>query len=223
MAAESSVNRPLPWTDIVAAIGEEHFQQIRQSLDASKADVLDRDAFLLDGSAAAMLRDLMPEDAPTDMVHAYGALLHMLYVMWSRGWPIRTIDEAALRSALSKPRALSPEPGIVEPFYLQLPPNLVWAEPAAREPHEPLDGVFVIARPDRVHALAVLGFRSEREGFTTMEGAITLPAPAPLPRPDGKAAFAGTMPGGEKLLSVIDEHELVALALSVPGVPSAGS
>lgn len=196
--------RPLPWTDIVAAIGEEHFQQIRQSLESSKTDALDRDAFLLDGSAAAMLRDLMPEDAPTDMVHAYGALLHMLYAMWSRGWPIRTIDEPALRAALSNPRPLNAEPGITEPFYLQLPANLVWAQPAEGEPHEPIDGVFVIARPDRVHALAVLGFRSEREGFTTMEGAITLPAPAPGPRPAGTPAFAGTMPGGAKLLSVVD-------------------
>ena len=207
------MSRPLPWTDIVTAIGEEHFVQIRQSLEATKTDPLERDAFLLDGSACAMLRDLMPEDAPSDMVHAYGALLHVLYVMWSRGWPQRTIDAAALRAALASASSLDQGPGTRDPFYLQLPERLVWALPAEGAAHEPLDGVFVIAKPDRVHALAVLGFRSEREGFTTMEGAIRLPAPAPGPRPDGKPAFASTLPGGGDLISVVDEHELAALAL----------
>lgn len=207
------MSRPLPWTDIVAAIGDEHFRQIRESLEATKADPRDRDAFLLDGSAAAMLRDLMPEDAPTDMVHAYGALLHTLYVMWSHGWPLRTIDEAALRTSLASGRPLNPEPRTLDPFYLQLPERLVWALPAEGAAHEPLDGIFVLPGPDRVHALAVLGFRSEREGFTTMEGAIRLPAPAPGPRPDGTPAFASTLPGGPNFLTVVDEHELAALSL----------
>jgi len=136
-------------------------------------------------------------------------------VMWSLGWPLKAIDEKELRAALASPAPLAANPGPPAPFYLQLPPRLVWAEPAEGEAHEPLDGVFAIVREDRVHALAVLGFREGREGFTTMEGAIRLPAPAPAPRPDGSAAFASTLPGGDaaKLISVVDEHELAALAM----------
>ena len=211
------MNRPLPWTDIVAAIGEEHFAEIRASLDAAQA--LERDAFLLNGSAAAMLRELMPEEAPADMVNAYAALLHMLYVMWSNGWPIVEAQEAEVRKSFAVPLPLSHVPTLPRLFYLQLPERLVWAEPAEGESHEPLDGVFVIAREDRVHALAVLGFREGREGFTTMEGAIRLPAPAPGPRPNGSAPFSSTLPGGDaaKLISVVDEHELAALALLSAG------
>lgn len=207
------MSRPLPWTDIVAAIGEEHFEEIRASLDAAQAN--ERDAFLLNGSAAAMLRELMPEEAPADMVNAYAALLHMLYVMWSHDWPIVEAQEEQLRKSLAAPLPLSRAPTLPRAFYFQLPERLVWAEPAEGDAHEPLDGIFVIALPDRVHALAVLGFREGREGFTTMEGAIRLPAPAPGPRPDGTAAFTSTLPGGDaaKLISVVDEHELAALAM----------
>ncbi|HEY2806091.1 MAG TPA: hypothetical protein VGI92_09560 [Gemmatimonadales bacterium] len=210
------MNRLLPWTDIVAAIGEEHFEQIRASLDFAHTRDLDRDAFLLNGSAAAMLRDLMPAEAPAEMVSAYGALLHMLYVMWARGWPIVEADEAQLRDAVLKSAPLSLGPSVARSFYLQLPERLVWAEPAEGESHEPLDGIFVIEAGDRVHALAVLGFREGREGFTTMEGAIRLPAPAPEKRVDGSAPFSSTISGGEsaKLISVVDEHELAALALT---------
>ncbi|MFI5208012.1 MAG: hypothetical protein ACHQX4_08335, partial [Gemmatimonadales bacterium] len=139
---------------------------------------------------------------------------HMVYLAWSTGWPVTEVKEDALRTSLAPAPAL-PAPALPRFSYLQLPPNLVWAEPAAGEAHEPMDGAFVLVKEDRVHVLGVLGFRAGRPGFTTMEGAIRLPAPPPEGRPDGRPAFASTLPAGEKagLVSVVDEHELCALAL----------
>ena len=216
-----SDQRVLPWTDLVPAIGEEHFEEIRTSLAAAKTDDLDRDAFLLNGAVAAVLRDLMPEDAPTEAINAYGALLHMLWVNWARDWPLVPVSADQVARVVASPLPHVPTSPLV--CYVQLPPRLAWAG-SEEESHEPLDGMFLIARPDRAYALAILGLRAEREGFTTMEGAIRLPAPAPLPRDDGSAPFSPVMPGGREagLLSVDDEHELVALALGAVRVAEEG-
>jgi hypothetical protein len=212
------MTRALPWTELISAIGVEQFVRIQQALAARGVNDLDRDAFLLDGTVGTLLHDLMPEDAPADAVNAWGALLHMMYVCWARDWPVVRVDAGRLRAAVpshSPTLPLSHSPTFPAVCYIQLAPQLVWAEPVSGEPHEPLDGVFVVARADRVHVLGVLGFRVERDGFTTMEAAIRLPAPPPGAREDGGAAFASTLPGGSKagLISVVDEHELSALAL----------
>jgi hypothetical protein len=209
------MNRRLPWSDLVEAIGEEHFDEIRRALAASGVRDLDRDAFLLNGPAAAVLRELMPDDAPADTVAAYSALLHMLYVTWARDWPLAFVSSDELRGALSSPRPLTHASTHPLVCYLQLPERLVWAEPVSGDPHEPLDGVFVIATREKIHVLAILGFRREREGFTTMEGAIELPAPAPVSRRDGTHAFGAVMPGGNAagLISLVDEHELATLVM----------
>ena len=207
--------RPLPWTDLFEAIGETRFVEIRTSLAAAKVDAFVRDAFVMNGAVGQLLRETMPDEAPAEAVNAYAALLHMTYLAWAAGWPVRTANEVALRAALSNPLPLSHPRTIPPVVYLQLPPSLVWAEPVAGEPHEPMDGAFMVASSDRVYVLGVLGVRSGRDGFTTMEGAISLPAPAPGERADGRAAFASTLPAGERagLFSVVDEHELAALAL----------
>lgn len=209
--------RALPWTELFTAIGEARFVEIRTSLAAAHMDVFVRDAFVMNGAVGQLLRETMPEEAPAETVNAYAALIHMTYLAWAAGWPVVSVGEDKLRAALAAQAAppLSHSPTLPRISYLQLPPNLVWAEPVAGEPHEPMDGAFVVTAGDHVHVLGVLGFRSGRDGFTTMEGAITLPAPAPGPRPDARAAFASTLPAGERagLFSVVDEHELAALAL----------
>jgi len=216
-----SATRPLPWTELISAIGEERFAEVRESLAKAGTDDLSGDAFILNGTVANLLRDLMPDDAPADAITAYGALLHMLHVCWARDWPLVTITTERLRDALSSPIAHSPLP-IAVACYVQLPERLAWAEPAPGDPHEPLDGIFLIATPARADALAVLGFRAARDGFTTMAGAIALPSPPPPPRANGVPAFASTLPGGDlaKLVSVVDAHELCALALLAVEVAS---
>lgn len=209
------MSRPVPWTELVGAIGEERFTAIREALEQQKTDPLSRDAFLLNATVGQLLRDLMPEDAPSDAVNAYGALIHMLYLAWARDWPVVPASAEQLRAAALRPTPHAPRtPSVV--CYLQLPENLVWAESSPGEAHEPLDGVFLIVAEHAAHALAILGFRAARDGFTTMEGAIELPAPPAGPREDGAPPFTSTLPAGDRanLLSVRDAHELVSLALS---------
>ena len=209
------MTRPLPWTEIAAAIGSPRFEVIREALKQAGTDDLDRDAFLHSEPVGLLLREMMPSEAPAELVTAYAALIHMLYVTWARDWPIVPVTADQLREALSRTTPHSPRP-IPAVCYVQLPERLVWAEPAAGEAHEPLDGIFLVAGPRRADAVAVLGFRTGRDGFTTMEGAIELPAPAPPAREDGAPAFASALPAGDRkgLLSVVDAHELVSLALA---------
>jgi len=209
-----SAARALPWTELVSAIGEERFAEIRDALAAAGTDDLNGDAFVLNGTVANLLRDLMPDDAPADAITAYAALLHMLYVCWARDWPVVMIGADQLRAAVAKPRHPTPDTRHLA-CYVQLPERLAWAEPGEGEAHEPLDGIFLIATATRADALAVLGFRAARDGFTTMEGAVALPSTPPPPRAGGLPAFASTLPGGNeaRLISVVDAHELCALAL----------
>ena len=206
------MTRAVPWTGLAQAIGDARFEEVRSDLEARGTTDLDRDAFLLNGVVGALLREMVPTDAPGEAVTAYGALLHSIYCCWARDWPLAAVGTEQLRSALASPDPLSHPPTAC---YVQLPPRLVWGAPAPGSAHEPLDGIFLLVHGDRAHVLAVLGFHELREGFTTMEGEMRLPAAAPAPRADGSAPFSPVLPGGDlaKLLSVVDTHELAALAL----------
>lgn len=212
------MSRALPWTALMDALGEQRFVEIRESLERNRVNPLDRDAFVLDGTVGNLLRDVMAADAPAETVNAYAALLHMLFLAWSAGWPVTTVDAAVLRAAVASDRSPATDDRRPRIAYIQLPENLVWAEPVPGAPHEPVDGAFLVQRDDRVAALAVLGFRPEREGFTTAEA--TAPVPVVLaPRADASAPFASRLPGGERagLVSVADETELIALLLLAAG------
>jgi hypothetical protein len=205
--------RAYPWTGLVEALGEARFSEIRPALAAAGTDPLDRDAFLLQAAVGRILRDLVPADAPAEAVTSYGALLHMLYLHWDRGWPVRSLDRATAVSLLAAPPvAAAPEtaPGVC---YVQLPERLVWAAPAPGAAHEPMDGLFVARGSTRLSVLAVLGFRPERLGFTTIEAETPVPGPAPRPRRDGSAPFATVLPAGGRmgLFSVVSPEELAAL------------
>jgi hypothetical protein len=209
-----TVPRPLPWTALIAALGEDRFETMRAALAKVGTDPFDRDAFLLDGAVGRVLRDLVPADAPAEAVTEYGALLHVLYLHWSHGSPVRVLERDAATALLSSPpdgANLPAEPSVA---YVQLPERLVWAAPVPGAPHEPMDGVFVIQPPGRCRALAVLGFRPDRQGFTTIEADAPAP-PRPEKRSDGSRPFATVLPSGERLglFSVVSTAELALLAL----------
>jgi hypothetical protein len=210
-----SPERALPWTDLAEAVGEKPFADIREALTAGPVDAASRDAFLLVGPAGALLRRLMPGDAPAEQVNEYGALLHALYRHWDAGRPVRAVDRAALGRALDDFTPLGRPPSAPAVLYLQLPERAVWAAPESGAAHEPLDGCFVDVAASAVSVLAVLGFRPERGGFTVVEASAPFPVAPPGPRPDGSAPFASTLPAGERagLRSVVSPRELVALAL----------
>lgn len=208
-----STPRPFPWTALVEALGDGRFEEIRGALAAAPADPFDRDAFVLGAAAGRLLRDLVPDDAPSEAVTAYAALLHALYLHWLAGRPVRAVRRERLTAQLTVPSpAAHPAPAVC---YLQLPERLVWAAPAAGAAHEPLDGLFAMTTSTRLQVLAVLGFRQEREGFTTIEAAAPLPATSIPVRADGSEPFSTVLPAGQRmgLYSVTSEVELAWLAL----------
>lgn len=219
--------RPLPWTALLEALGTLRLEEIRAALTRSATDPLDRDAFLLDGAVGRLLRELMPEEAPAEAVTSYGALLHALYVHWDHGSPVRTLEREDATALISSARgnlASGPRRDVVHVLasaslpdvaYVQLPERLVWAAPAPGAAHEPMDGLFVLRADRRGRTLAVLGFRPDRQGFTTIEADLLVPGPRLEPRPDGSAPFATVLPGGERMgfFSVTSPAELGVLAL----------
>jgi len=178
--------RQLPWTELVEALGEERLRDVRTGLEADGVNELDRDAFLLHRSAGALLRELVPEGGDPEVVNGYGALLHMIYLMWRHDWPLQHASPV---------------------YYRQLPPRVYWAD------NEPIDGLFVLENRGRVQALAVLGLNELRTGFTTMAAEAPLPLEAPESRDDGTDAFASMLPGGDRagLKSVVNASELLWL------------
>lgn len=204
--------RPLPWEPLLEALPEARLVAVREALAAAGTDPLNRDAFLLDGEVGRLLQDLAPPDGPPESLHAWGVLLHALFLEWTSGWPVRSLDGALLETIVRQPRDIKRREER-RVCYVQLPERAVWAQPSPQAPHEPLDGMFVFAEPARVRVLAVLDFRPSRGGFTTMEAAVELPAPVPPPRPDGSAPFSSALPGGERagIHSVVDTHELASL------------
>jgi hypothetical protein len=210
-----SATRPLPWTDLIEAVGTKRFEDIREAVTVGRVDATNRDAFILLGPAGALLKELMPDEAPAQAVTEYGALLHQLYLHWDAGHPLRRLDRAALEAALADFRPLGRPPAAPGICYVQLPERSVWAEVTPGEPHEPLDGCFVQLSASAVTVLAILGFRPERAGFTIVEASAPLPLGAPGPRPDGTAPFANVLPAGDRMgfRSLVSPDELVALAL----------
>jgi hypothetical protein len=208
-----STSRPYPWTALVAALGDARFEEIKRELSSARVDPYERDAFVLVGAAGRVLRDLVPVDAPAEAIRSYAALLHALYLHWAGGRPVRTVTRERLAADLATLAPPSgPEPGA---RYLQLPERWVWAAPSAGAAHEPLDGVFVMTTPTLALVLAVLGFRPEREGFTTVDATVTLPVADVPARADGSVPFSSVLPAGERMgfLSVTSEAELAWLAL----------
>jgi len=206
--------RPRPWTALVEALGEGTFETMRAGLAKAGTDPFDRDAFLLDGAVGRVLRDLVPADAPADAVTEYGALLHALFLHWDGGSPVRRLERDAAVALLAAPPDLLPAPAAPPAVYVQLPERLVWAAAAPGAPHEPMDGLFVLRSSQRLRVLAVLGFRPDRQGFTTLATDSPLPPPAEA-RTDGSPPFATVLPAGERMgfFSVVTGAELSRLAL----------
>jgi hypothetical protein len=215
--------RAVPWADLMEALGPKPFADIREALAAGQVDPADRDAFLLLGPAGALLRRLMPPDAPAADLTEYGAIVHALYRHWDAGHPVRSLDRPTLDAALADRAPLSRPPAAPTVCYLQFPASTVWAAPAPDAPHEPLDGCFIAASASAVSVLAILGFRPERGGFTVIEAAATLPLAPPGPREDGSAPFASLLPAGERagLRSIATPGELAAAALLALAATSA--
>jgi hypothetical protein len=185
---------------------------------AAGRDAGDRGEFAMVPEVQRLLAELESPELVAqqpEAVQEYLELLHAMYRFDTAGRRVVSPARAQLQPWLRRlPPAEPPKvPGGA--CYVQLPAHWWWGQRGPDAPHEPLDGVFVVAAPrgDEVTLLAVLGLREERGGFTQ----VTVHA-----RPEDFAAargvqrdppFAPLMDGGTSggVLSVATPAELLTL------------
>jgi hypothetical protein len=176
------------------------------------------DHFTLLERVAALLEQVLPENAEPAAVDQYVRVLYHGYHFWSDGCPFYAFEAPVLRSLIEVPPDLhewsfrAPEPSL----YVELPKNLFWAQVTESGPPEPVEGMFVAREADSPAAeadiLVVLGLRSDRPGFSVAGLRLD---PGQARQLDEHAQFQSEIPGAEQagLYSVQRYSEAAALAL----------
>lgn len=213
--------RGTPFGLVFGDIASARFPAISEALAHDDASPVDRDRFVLLEPVGRLLREIVPEEADADALEAHVLLLHHAFTHWAAGGAVYRIGETALSRAVSSNRITSELP--VSALYLQLPELRVWGTPAADNPTEPLDGVFVSATtvPNGLAVLGIFGMRPDRPGFSAVglegradaeEGGAEEIAVA-ASRSDGSAPFGPMLAGGSAagLYSLANPGELLLL------------
>jgi hypothetical protein len=158
-----------------------------------------------------------------DALRQYGRLLYHAFHYWQARKPTRRVDEAGVRWLLDDVSSVG-EWMLTPPArsgYLQLPQNLIWAEPAPGLTPEPVDGFFWhFTEPERLaphlHVLLALGVRGDRPGFSVVPATGVLDDErhwAELDARPGGTDFETNLPGGEmdELYSIETAAEVLKL------------
>ncbi len=178
------------------------------------------------GSAPAASSEASPEASPEareDALKQYGRLLYHAFHYWRGQKPTRRVNEEDLRWLLDEVSSVG-DWTLTPPTssgYLQLPRNLIWAEPAPGLTPEPADGFFWhFTEPDglapHLHVLLVLGVRPDRAGFSVVPATGVLDDERHWAEVDGRPDgldFETSLPGGEmdELYSIQTAAELLKL------------
>lgn len=164
------MTRPTPFELVFAPVADRLAGLTGAAADVGR-DPRDAREFALVPEVQRLLGDLQSPDIVERHPEAseeYLALLHAAYRFDTAGRRVVTTTRAQLEPWLSR-LAPAAAPQIPQgACYVQLPVQWFWAQRGEGEPHEPLDGMFAVASPhgEEVTALAVLGLRAERGGFT---------------------------------------------------------
>ncbi len=212
------MTRPTPF-ELVFAEWRDRFDRLRDDLAAAGKDSADRDLVLLEREAAELLHAMRPDEGFGEATEAFSALLHHAALFRASGEPVRIVSEEELRRALVQPPGPSPtaEPALAR--YVQLPALAIWGV-LSDGPPEPLDGWFRMRSGERLDALAILGLRPGREGFTALE--VSGPAPGLERRESMVPLFAPMqsetgVPAG--IGAVTSEAELLELCWRIEALP----
>ena len=151
-------------------------------------------------SAGTLLRELVPDDAPTAAIQQVARLIYHCYHFRAAGKPSFEIEEPVLRELLATGFAGGPgqAPPPAAAGYIMLPRNRVWSRITEDAHAEALDGFFFSG--DWV--LYVLGVMPGRPGFSVMEvdtsrGDDEVTSVAELKGREAGDDFANVLPGGE--------------------------
>jgi hypothetical protein len=187
----------------------------------------DRFGFLSRVSEA--LRDLVPPDAPLEMLEEYRCLFFHAFNFWRFGRRLFVLEQPTVRYLVEAAPQLdgwefgTPHPSV----YVQLPPRLFWASIATNAAPEPVDGFFAtLARGHDplgpaygdLNVLMVLGVRRDRAGFSvipfdTEVGPGISATWMEVPGREGAPDFANILPGGDMagLYSILTNTEALKL------------
>jgi hypothetical protein len=207
------------------------FPRILAEATEQDVEAIHPDRFQFLSTAADLVREMTPEDAPPEALEQYRALLYHAYHFWRSGRKLYVLDPAAARYLIEGAPAPDDWPfQLPAPSgYLQLPANLFWSSIAPDTPPEPVDGFFLsqrdrsdaFGRPSRhLEVLMVLGIHRARAGFSVI----------PLDSEVGTALdevwsseeraggdFSNVLPGGEidGLYSILTTAEVLKLIARV--------
>ncbi len=207
-----------PFDHAFREIAAERFPGIREEAAASHKDTTDFPQFGALRSVQHLLTELeSPEvlEQHPEAAAGYVATLFAAFRFWNAGCSTHSISRRAFDvDAVALDHCVPPIPGGA--CYLRLPHQLFWAQIDEGEPHEPVDGLFVLegAREREVVLLVVLGLREDRPGFSQV---TVTAAPADLARAADQARtpwFAPVVDGGEAagLKSLVTEADVLLLA-----------
>jgi hypothetical protein len=221
--------RITPYELILEPLETTEFPAIRAEAEQRGTDTRRRDQFLLLGHVGATLKEMVPDDAPTEALDEYGELLYQGFQFWDFGRRLYVLDEA-VTAQLTAPEYDFDDWVLAAPpsCYVQLPYQRLWARVAAEAPFEPVDGFFLVVddtlpAPEagaHLRAQLILGFRRDRPGVSLVSYRTDLDPHAAAryaraPWRESGPAFEGTIPGGErrgyKTLATTSELEALAL------------
>lgn len=205
------------------------FPSIQEEADLLGRDALRPEEFNFLSTSARAVRDLVPVDAPAELIEQHRVLLFQAFNFWRFGKRVYLLDPGVARFLVeAAPRMQGWELTLPHPtVYVQLPANLFWGSITPDSTPEPVDGFFVSAaatedafgKPfQRLEILAVLGIRRDRAGFSiipfdTEAGPGIAATWAEAAGREGGQDFENILPGGEirGLYSLLTTAEVLKL------------
>ncbi|HEX6038858.1 hypothetical protein [Longimicrobium sp.] len=209
------------------------FPGIQEEAEARREDPARRERFAFLAAGGEAIRDIIPPDAPPEMLEEYRALFYHAFNFWRFGRRLYVVDAAVARYLVEGTPTLT-DWELSAPYdslYIQLPPNLFWASIGTDVPPEPVDGFFVTVAREQdplglpftdVQVLMVLGIHRLRAGFSVIafdtEAGQGIPPVWAEPGRDRGRDFENVLPGGEmaglySILTTAEAFKLVARVL----------
>jgi hypothetical protein len=208
------------------------FPLIQDEAEARREDPARLDRFVYLAAGGEAIRDIIPPEAPPEMLEEYRALFYHAFNFWRFGRRLYVLEPPVARYLVeAAPRLEDWEfSAPYDNLYIQLPPNLFWASINTDVPPEPVDGFFVTVARDRdplgvpfmdVQVVMVLGIHRLRAGFSviafdTEAGQGIPPVWAEAGREQG-SDFENVLPGGDiaGLYSILTTSEALKLVARV--------
>ncbi|HEX6909594.1 MAG TPA: hypothetical protein VF142_04350 [Longimicrobium sp.] len=208
------------------------FPTIHEEAEARREDPARRERFAFLAAGGDAIRDIIPPDAPPEMLDEYRALFYHAFNFWRFGRRLYVVEPAVARYLVEGAPSLA-DWELAAPYdglYIQLPPNLFWASIGTDVPPEPVDGFFVTVARERdplglpytdLQVVMVLGIHRLRDGFSVIafetEAGQGIPPIWAEPGRDQGRDFENVLPGGEiaGLYSILTTAEALKLVARV--------